>query len=32
MRLLALGYGDQPETLDTSMRAAWRRSRRLRAA
>ncbi len=32
MRLLALGYGDQPQALDASMRAAWRRSRRLRAA
>jgi AcrR family transcriptional regulator len=32
MRRLALGYGDQPDALEVSMRAAWRRSRRLRAA
>jgi AcrR family transcriptional regulator len=32
MRVLTLGYGDQPDALADSMRAAWRRSRRLRAA
>ena len=32
MRVLTLGYGDRPDALDASMRAAWRRSRRLRAA